>query len=172
MLTWATVSENNSKQFIIERSLDGIQFTQIGSVQASGNSYHANNYNYTDYNITALNAKVLYYRLRQEDLDGKFLYSAVVVLSLKINSLEPGVVAVPNPFTQTINLQIINVADRKEKDKVELYSLEGRLLYQRTIINRGSATILLDNLPILSPGMYLLKAILNEKVFTIKLTRK
>ena len=68
VLQWSTASEINSSHYIIERSLDGINWLQVGKVNASGNSTSVLDYSYvdlfTDYTIN-------YYRLTQFDYDGK-----------------------------------------------------------------------------------------------------
>lgn len=173
LLTWATVSEKNSKEFIIERSLDGRQFAAIGNVAATGNSNLTNNYNYTDFNAILLQAKVLYYRLKQVDKDGKFMYSITVAIPIQQREDVPITVkAYPNPFTQTITLEILNVTSSGKKDRVELYSLEGKLLYKKRIVNLSNATVLLNDLPQLTQGVYLLKTVIDKKLFTIKMVRQ
>jgi hypothetical protein len=77
LLRWQTEQEQNSRDFDIERSPDGISFTTIGSVPAAGNSNSTLQYSFTD---PAPDSKD-YYRLRQVDLDGKFTFSSVRLLT-------------------------------------------------------------------------------------------
>ena len=78
LLQWQTATEQNSKDFTIQRSTDGIKYTGIGSVDAAGNSTSLKNYAFVDPSpVTGKN----YYRLNQTDLDGKYTYSPVRVLS-------------------------------------------------------------------------------------------
>lgn len=172
LLTWATVSEKNSKEFSVERSLDGRTFASIGTVQAIGSSSQTNNYTYTDIDAMQLPVKILYYRLKQIDLDDKYLYSTVVAIPTTKAGNEPAVFAYPNPFTQNITLQIVNITASDKDDVAELYSLEGKILYRKRITNAGNATVLLNDLPNLTPGIYLLKTVLNKKEFTIKMVRQ
>jgi hypothetical protein len=74
-LQWQTASEQNSKEFIIERSNDGTIYNAIGAVAAAGNSQYVRQYAYTDEHPETGNN---YYRLKQVDIDGKFSYSPVV----------------------------------------------------------------------------------------------
>ncbi|RYY66139.1 MAG: fibronectin type III domain-containing protein, partial [Chitinophagaceae bacterium] len=79
-LKWTTATEQNNRGFAIERSTDGITFQQVGFVvtrAAGGNSTSDLNYTYNE-SITA--GTKWYYRLKQEDLDGRSKYSAVVLL--------------------------------------------------------------------------------------------
>ena len=78
LLQWQTAQEQNSASFIIERSTDGVAYSEIGVVAAAGNSSSASNYSFVDANPKeGLN----YYRLNETDLDGKSMYSVVKTLS-------------------------------------------------------------------------------------------
>ncbi|MBS1623559.1 MAG: hypothetical protein JST83_06040, partial [Bacteroidetes bacterium] len=79
-LDWATASEINNKGFAIERSTDGREFTQIGWVDGHGNSNTQLSYSYSDRTVQP--GAVYYYRLRQVDFDGQFVYSEIVSASL------------------------------------------------------------------------------------------
>ncbi|MFC6222625.1 hypothetical protein ACFP2F_05175 [Hymenobacter artigasi] len=68
---WATASERNSQRFILERSLNGEQFIEVGTLPAAGISTSTLNYTLTDNQLPAY-APTLYYRLRQVDADGSF----------------------------------------------------------------------------------------------------
>jgi len=97
-LSWSTSSETNNKGFYIERSADGQQFNSISFVAGAGTSNQVNNYSFTD-NLPL--AGKSYYRLRQEDADGKKSYSRTLLFS--VDGIA-NVFVYPNPFTN--NLQI------------------------------------------------------------------
>lgn len=59
-LNWNTLTEINTKDFIIERSANGTSFIKVGIINASGNSTERRNYSYVD--ETPLPG-VSYYRL-------------------------------------------------------------------------------------------------------------
>ncbi len=173
LLKWATAAEINTKEFEIERSVDGRNFTQIGTTAAAGSSASQSNYSYTDLNVTALNIPVVYYRLKQTDKDGKSTYSNIAALQLPTTSDGPIVRAYPNPFKQSLTLMIANAATVGKNDKVEVYSLEGKMVYQRKISNRSiSAAVTLDDLPQLTPGMYILRLDLNNQKFSFKVIKQ
>jgi hypothetical protein len=77
-LKWVTASEVSNNYFAIERSLDGTSWAQTGQVKGSNKSTGTTSYSYTD-KVTATG--VLYYRLKQVDLDGGFTYSEVKKIS-------------------------------------------------------------------------------------------
>jgi hypothetical protein len=171
LLNWATVTEQNTHTFVVERSLDGSNFMDIGSVQASGTSSQVNDYQYLDKNAMELPAKTLYYRLRQVDIDGKFTYSTIVTVAVQQTSTAPSVRAYPNPFNQDITLQILNVTATGQSQSVGLYSVEGKLLYQQRIVYTGNTTVLLNNLPALTPGVYMLQVVIDKRSFIIKMIK-
>jgi hypothetical protein len=90
-LAWATASEKNSRYFEVERSADGVGFAAIGTVAAAGTTATARTYALRDAALPA-GAAVLYYRLRQVDLDGTAHYSPV-----RSVAVASGLTLYPNP---------------------------------------------------------------------------
>lgn len=77
LLNWKTSNEINVKNFIVERSKDGINFIQIGMVSAIGNNSGISAYSFTD--VQPLKGKN-FYRLKMTDMDGRYSYSPVKLL--------------------------------------------------------------------------------------------
>lgn len=100
MLTWSTAYEQDNSLFIIEKSEDGANFVNIGTVQAAGNSQELRQYNFLD--IMA-SAERNYYRLKQVDVDGTFSFSDVV--------------AVPQVFTN--NFMVARMSNVATQDMFE-----------------------------------------------------
>ena len=69
LLKWSTASEWNSLNFVLEHSIDGEKWTEITKIPAAGNSNELISYSYLD-NVHSFN--VNYYRLKQQDIDGKY----------------------------------------------------------------------------------------------------
>lgn len=172
-LTWATATETNTKSFEVERSIDSRNFTAIGSVTAAGNSNAQSNYNYTDVDVVSLNIPVVYYRLKQIDKDGRSTYSNIVAVQLPIINVGPIVQAYPNPFKQTLNIMIANMTALDLSDNISIYTLEGKIVYEKPIGQRLlNTTITLTDLPQLTPGMYILKLGLNKQTYSFKLMKQ
>lgn len=81
-LQWQTGQEQNTRDFVIERSSDGKTYSDIGTVGAAGTSHTKRYYYFTD---NTPNEGNNYYRLRQSDLDGKFTYSPVRMLNFTMS---------------------------------------------------------------------------------------
>lgn len=117
MLEWETTFEINNKGWSIERSEDGQTWKKIGIVSAQG---QYSSYSYKDENIPKV--EVLYYRLKQEDWDGKYSYTAVRKIT---NSFEANKTEIyPNPTTGTFYLK---VAD--EDLKIQVFDQSGREIH-------------------------------------------
>lgn len=74
MLQWVTQHEVNSNYFTVEKSVDGVNYTKAGIVNAAGNSSVPKQYNFIDY---VPQPGVNYYRLSQTSTDGHLSYHGV-----------------------------------------------------------------------------------------------
>lgn len=116
-LKWQTASEQNADQFAIERSVNGRDGWQtISAVKAKGNTSETNLY--VAYDNKPLQGNN-FYRLRQTDLDGNFMYSQVRMVMMSTNAFK----VFPNPskgqlfftlagFTGNAQLQVINMSGK------------------------------------------------------------
>ena len=99
-ISWNTQQESNSKNFVVERSIDGRSWAGIATVNAAGNSNHS--IDYLTYDNAPANG-INYYRLKQVDKDGSFEYS--VVRSV-LFSKSYDVRITPNPATTFVNVYV------------------------------------------------------------------
>lgn len=120
LLTWKTDNEINTSHFEVECSNDGIAFTKIGEV-ASKNTGGVHHYNFTHFSPAATTH---YYRLKQVDLDGHFVYSVIVRLSRQPIT---NAVIYPNPASEIVNIKNINAAAVAQ---VQVINTEGRMMMQ------------------------------------------
>ncbi len=146
-LTWTTETENGTKNFEIERSINGQLFGKIGTVNAANISNSTLNYTMLDNDFNRGNKN--YYRLKMNDLNGDFRYSEIVVLESKSkNSIE----VFPNPVKNGLLVLQLNEEIAKEKLYFEIYNNEGKkLLSQNLIKNDISHQI---NVSKFKPGNY------------------
>lgn len=173
LLTWAVAAEQHCRNYVVERSLDGKVFAEIGTVTAVGNTLQTANYQFNDPGAARLNVPRLFYRIRQVSMNNTSVYSRTISMPLRQDGLTAASVkAYPNPFTTQLFLKIVKVTQTTLDDRVEIYAMDGRLRYQRPLVLSGNTTVLLNDLPPLEPGNYLLKAVIDKQLFTIKMTRK
>ncbi len=102
-LNWTTQTEINNKGFNVQRSVDGINFSTIGSfVNGKGNYSGVSNYTALD-NLPNIGSN--FYRLQQVDFDSKLNYSSVVNVRVTKNNLL-GFSFYPNPVKNNINITV------------------------------------------------------------------
>lgn len=97
LLFWQTAQEINNKGFDIEISQDGQLFSKSGFVNGAGNSSTVQQYQYP---VTGLANGAYFFRLKQMDSDGKFVYSKVV--RVVINVIGQRILIYPNPTDNTV----------------------------------------------------------------------
>lgn len=152
---WITTLESNTRQFEIERSIDGASFETAGTVPAAGNSNTERTYNFIDRNVNSHYSNRpshFYYRLKTIDIDGQFSYSAIVVLPNRESGNVQMFVVYPNPAQQFITIEFKNAADFKPH-VVHLVAADGKILLQQ-LMNSNKETLQVGQFP---SGAYYLK---------------
>ncbi len=118
-LAWITASERDNDYFTVERSADGLTYTELSRVEAIGNSALTTAY-------AAVDASPLdglsFYRLRQTDMDGRYTHSDAVPVLNKAVGAEP--LLYPNPAVEAVN--VIGLAD--EAAEVHVLDNIGRVV--------------------------------------------
>jgi hypothetical protein len=154
-LQWTTAAEQNSSHFEIQRSTDGRNFVSVGIVAAAGNSSTTNNYDFKDVNVAA---GTYQYRLKQFDIDGRFIYSAVITIRM---STDNKIMLLPNPVIH--QLEIKGVATNTP---IRIYDASGSLL--QTSIWNGTAI----DVSRLSSGVYTVQVIMGETILVKKIVKQ
>lgn len=125
-LDWATATELDNDHFTIERSQDGLNFQPVATIPGAGNSQQTITYSRLDRLVPE---GLLYYRLKQTDVNGAYSYSPVVSV---MTSLDPIPVVVPNPCTTDFFWIDGDVLGKQ----LEIRSATGELLRSLPIISR------------------------------------
>ena len=121
LLNWKTASEMNSEKFLIERSIDGKLFENIGMVASKGTTNNSSTYSYIDDKaIKGYN----YYRLKQLDFNGDFEYSEIRTVKFDLMLAAEKLVIYPNPVTK-----YFKIANAESAATVgEIYDFSGKQL--------------------------------------------
>ncbi len=144
-LTWSTASEQNTKDFVIQHSLNTTDWSALSTIPAAGNSTTTRNYSYVHQNPLKGN-NYNYYRILQRDLDDKFSYSKIV--SIIFNEPGADLQVYPNPV----------------QDQLTVFLAETQMV---RLINAAGATVWKGQLPAgrntipvhtFSKGVYVLTA--------------
>lgn len=150
-VSWRTTNEVNNKMFIIERSTESTNtFIEEGRVDADKVLNAIHEYTFRDENDYE---NISYYRLRQIDLDNKFLYSRVV--PVKGYAMEESIAVFPNPansFT-SLNIHLRN----NNKGIVLLFNNEGQKVHQQNCLFKKGNNIIALDLSKFGKGFYIIK---------------
>ncbi len=158
LLQWNTVENALTKDYTAEYSPDGIRYTPIGTLPAqartSGTATASSAYQLADAQHAGKDA---WYRIRQQDMDGRQFYSAIVLVK---GDNQPALVLYPNPVKDRLRISIPGTAGNNTII-LQLYNTIGIRLLQQNV-SAGAADI---NLSGYSKGQYILRVIDGDKVY-------
>ncbi len=143
-LVWETASEQNNDYFTVERSFDGRNFSPVAQIPGSGNTLSPRAYRWE---LAQAHNKLLYYRLRQTDYDGKYEYIGLVSV-YPLNDYND-VQIFPNPVAAGDEIRID--LGYEAESSYEMCGFDGRIARSGTFKN---STIL--STAGITPGVYVL----------------
>ena len=162
-LNWVTSFEQNNSRFEVERSFDMNYFKAIGIVldgfftQGSDKKYM-----YKDNTPELKDKLVVYYRLRQINMDGKSTYSNVLAVRLQNKSGVEMQVS-PNPFVENLNIRFNSVINGFAE--MRIMNISGQKIYSKHItIYKGYYNIQVNDLSKNPPGLYLAQLIIDGTI--------
>ena len=161
-LLWETLTEQNSQQFVVERSTDGgITFQDLLQQSGAGTSGNAVTYRAVDdHPATGLN----YYRLRQLRTDHEPVYSPVK--SVTVNPVPYSLSIFPIPNNGTFYLRIEPAV--RQTAHLRLIDITGRPVYWADVaMNDVTEQRISPNLPV---GLYIMQLTTTHGMLTQKLT--
>jgi hypothetical protein len=144
-MDWNTFSEHNSRETVVERSVDGVNFYPIGNIAAAGNSSAEIKYTYTDAN--PMNGTI-YYRLKKVDTEGNFTNSATKSVYFGLDT-ENAMTLYPNPVVDKVSVRW----ETNQPVDITVYDMTGKTL--RSFANVASGNFNAD-LTGLATGVYTL----------------
>jgi len=148
---WQVATEENVKEYAVQRSANGRDFTTLGQL-AARNSGNAESYSFID---GAPFTGVNFYRLQSNDIDGKSGYSSI--MKVVRNGKGESIALYPNPVKdRVINLQATLVA--KGIYTANVYNSLGKLIKTVNFTHTGGVVTQSLQLPASLPaGQYYLQ---------------
>ena len=141
-LNWVTATELNNREFTVERSLTGASFAPIGSLSGAGTSQTRHDYTLLDARLPA-GARLLYYRLRQTDVNGDYTFSPVRTVALAAQAA--GFVIFPTKVPVGQRAQYLYTGPN-EPGTLEIRNSLGQTFGTVAIDGRATGTVPLANL--------------------------
>jgi hypothetical protein len=144
LVKWQTASEKNTQSFIVQRSSDGITWTDLASIHALGEPNKTSRYSYSDkYPLAGVNS----YRIKAVDADGRTGYS--IIKTIRHLQKQELFAVISNASTRGyISMQVNKGAN------IALYNSDGKMLWIKKF-SRGTQTISCGQIP---KGIYWLVA--------------
>jgi hypothetical protein len=144
-VSWNVANEINIKNYIVERSSDGIHFDEIGSVFSNNLS----SYSLLDESpLYGIN----YYRIRSNGLNSEVGYSNIVKISIQQEST---ITMFPNPIKQNEAAYLRFVNMKKGIYQIRVLNNLGQTIIKKVISHNGlNSQHLFDFNKKLNPGNY------------------
>ncbi len=162
LLSWLSENETAGMNFVIDRSIDGNNFSRIGAIAGTGNGSTVN-HNFTD--INPIPNTPNYYRLQWTDNSGNIAYSNVITIGSTSGSAVLDVS--PNPFRDQVTVRL-NLA-KGENVSLRLLDSKGMLLKQVQYQGvKGVNSFQVLSLASLPPSVYFIQIALEDQVFVRK----
>ncbi len=172
VLAWRVDNEDSrTDKYEIERSVNAVDFTKIATVAAKANGQASNSYELTDANLAALvqNANgVIYYRVKQLDKDGRFVYTEIRNIRLTgKNGFSAAIF--PNPVKDfaTLNIDLTAPADIL----LSITDASGKILQNITMNGATGGNTRRINMANYAAGTYVLKITSGSEVKTMPIVK-
>ncbi|NVO03242.1 MAG: T9SS type A sorting domain-containing protein [Bacteroidetes bacterium] len=162
-LNWITASESDTKQFEIERSIDAVNFEQIGIVSAAGNSNELNYYSFNDENFS--NHSIYYYRLKTIDNNGSISISNTIKINIKKSQ------SLPTTIFDKSNNQIIvnNDSELNHPCLIQIIGFDGKIVSANEFELTEGANKLVIDANLIENGIYIVSIKDNSQFSSTKL---
>lgn len=170
-LIWNVENEENVDFYSVRRSLNGANFSEIGTIRAKGNASSKEQYSFSDTKISP-NQQFYYYSLAIVDKDGKKNYSETKIFK-NVQAINKLIVSIsPNPISNPGHLNLKFNAKAEGIMEVQIANAAGKTIINTTMqayagINGGH--VHLGELP---SGTYSITCLLNGIKETHKLIYK
>jgi len=168
-LNWQTQYEQNSSHYNIQRSTDGINFTNISRVTAAGNSNNPLSYNYDDVLPASVKIhKTVYYRLQPVDIDGRFSFSQILAIQLYKTDLQ--LIVYPNPAKDLLQVKTGN--SPAGNASLIITDATGRQMYIKHIVLQQGINSIPVNISLFSAGIYYVRLINGKESYSKQFFKK
>lgn len=119
-LTWSGGDYKQAQSYVLEKSINNSDYTPVSTVQAD--NYNEQKYSLLD--AKDLNAEVVFYRVKQININGSIVYSSQVKIGQGIT--EPFILEqnYPNPFNPRTSI-VVDILEDTDVD-ITIYNLEGK----------------------------------------------
>ncbi|MBL0268842.1 MAG: T9SS type A sorting domain-containing protein [Chitinophagaceae bacterium] len=163
-LDWTVLCRQEVDHFIIQRSTDRLNYTDIATVTGRRQINETESYSTVDNNVASLGVSTIFYRLVTVGTNGKSKISNVIMVRVN-NATGNDLLVTPNPVRD--QLQLIITAAESAVANISVIDMSGRLLMQtKERVGAGNTTVLYPQAAQFPPGVYYVRLNIGETVIT------
>jgi hypothetical protein len=161
-LNWSVMKNQEIQHFTVERSIDGVRFTLLDTINSNSYTPRYAAYSLLD-DVQALRTSYVYYRIRLSAHNGGAKYSKVVKVALNDNTAT-GISLQQNPVRDQMQINIHSMFAREVQ--VLIYDITGRLLKRlNTQVQQGYSSVSIYDFRNWTKGVYTVKVLAGKDVF-------
>jgi hypothetical protein len=161
-LNWTTSQEEEQIHYVVERSLNGTNFSSIATINSHSNKSEANYYGWEE----TYQGQTIFYRIKMVATGGKQKISRII----KVSSTEiPEALTVTNPFSDKLTARI--TTSQTQLVRLNLIDNTGRTVRsQQFVLVNGENNLQLNNTGNLQKGLYTIQVqynattVVNKKI--------
>lgn len=162
---WTTTQEINCKDFMVERSEDGIIFKVVAKLPALGNGNSIKKYEWQDKNIPSISK--IYYRLKLISIDSSFQYSKIFSISIESNE----VIKINQGNIHNF-LSISSAESNNSRVAIKIYTANGLMVYSKNIVLENNSPLKINEVERFSTGIYFLEVIASNHRYIKKFLKE
>jgi hypothetical protein len=149
-LKWSTATELNNDRFEVYRSIDGYNWTQIGTIAGAGTTNATQHYQFID---ESGQRQLSYYHLKQIDTDGKAEVFSPISSNCHLSTHEFEVY--PNPASTITHVAIQSPSEQQAA--ILISDATGKLVWKQDVQLVVGATIIPVSIQSFESGVYLVR---------------
>ena len=156
-LSWSTAWELQNDYFQVQRSFSGTDhFEELGYITGSGASDETLNYHWMDNDMPPYNGFV-FYRLKQVDFNGQYVYSEVVSIKLSSkNQSQQALIWQNHGIGSQVSINPSNGMTASDALTVAILTEQRTRVFYKQVPYAQAQDTLRTTLPKLPPGVYLI----------------
>jgi hypothetical protein len=165
---WNTTANDKVNYFTIERSVNGLDFSNLVNIPSDPAMNEGDGYTFID--ETSINSGIVFYRIRQTFKDGKFITHATSAIKLKTDKALTIDRISPPTFQNTFNLSYYIPSSGRVW--VQLIDESGNIRSSETFdAPEGKNVYIFKDKKNLSSGTYTLNLVFDDRKVTAKVTK-
>ena len=156
VLNWSTAVDENYSHFVIERSLDNADFTQVGYLFTGEEAATSNNvsYSFSD-DVKNVRKGYIYYRINMVDMKGRVQKSVKHTVYTIDHKATPVVKVSPNPMVNELKVTLPEVWKGKTVSIELINNLNGQVA--KYVLNQQASITEKISVADLAEGIYILR---------------